>query len=407
MRPTALLRVLTTGLLVLLTACTGVTAPEQQPAAPADRVMVTLEPAPPAIWESITGDLEQTYSLRRVVAWTLSTLGEQCIVFDLPRGHSPQEIVRRLQADPRIVIAQPLQHFATLGSFHASTAILQHSALTLHLEQAHHWATGRGVRIAVIDTGIDVEHPDLKGRIVQASNFVTAGRTFNDDIHGTAVAGIIAAHANPEVGIVGVAPNAEIFALKACWQEPPGSREAVCDSYTLALAIDYAIAHGAQILNLSLGGPEDPLLAHLLEGALHRGIVVIAATAPNASLSFPASLPGVIAVAGSDDLRGGSVPSGHRLPRATLAAPAIDILSTVPHGHYDFFSGSSLAAAQVSGIAALLLEREPRLTPAEMSELFYKTARPIASAAREPYAQVEQVDACAALALALNTGPCR
>jgi hypothetical protein len=398
-------RVAALGVLLLAVGCAGWPAP----AAPAklDRVMVTLEPAPPAIWESITGELEQTYRLRRVVAWTLSTVGEQCIIFDLPRGHSSAEMVRRLQADPRVVIAQPLQEFATLATDRSSTTALQHSALTLHLEQAHRWATGRGVRIAVIDTGVDVEHPALRGRIVKTSNFVsTATRSFNDDIHGTAVAGLIAANVNQDVGLVGVAPNAEIYALKACWQDPPGAREAICDSYTLALAIDYAVAHGAQVINLSLGGPRDPLLAHLLGAALRRGIVVVAAAGPDPERSFPASLTGVIAVSGSDDLRGTVVPAANRPLHPRLAAPAIDILTTVPHGHYDLFSGSSLAAAQVSGLAALLLEREPRLTPAEISALFYKSARPIAAASGEPAVQVEQVDACAALALALNTGPC-
>ncbi len=257
-------------------------------------------------------------------------------------------------------------------------------------------ATGRGVRVAVVDTGVDVGHPDLKNRIANASNFVDRGeQTFTSDIHGTAVAGVIAADGESEGRIASAAPEAEIFALKACWPQPAGSRQAVCNSYTLARAINFAIAEHAQILNFSLAGPADPLLARLVRAALARGITVVAAEAPAATASFPASLDGVIAVVASD-LDGGlraPVPAGSR-----LAAPGVDILTTVPHGSYDFFSGSSLAAAEVSGIAALLLERNPKLTPAQVREALFKSAKPIKLQPGDPDPDVSLVDACAAVA---------
>jgi hypothetical protein len=375
-----------------------------------EQVMVMLRPAPPPIWEQLTTELERTYRLRRVFAWSMSTLGEQCIVFGTPRGHSAEQIVARMSSDPRIVLVQPVQRFNTLTSIAPPRGLaLQHGVQALRLEQAHRWATGLGVRVAVVDTGVDVEHPDLRGRIVKANNFVDVGggggQTFNNDIHGTAIAGVIAANSNQKMGLVGVAPRSEIFALKACWQQPAGSRSAVCDSYTLAKAVDFAISHGAQVLNISLAGPPDPLLARLIAHALARGIVVVAADSADGARPFPANVPGVIGVAGSDDLQPGvRLPPVHLL-RDTLAAPAVDILSTAPHGLYDFFTGSSLAAAQVSGIAALLLEHEPHLKPADLAALFHRTARPIAGAPGAAH-RVEQVDACAAVAAALNTGPC-
>ena len=132
---------------------------------------------------------------------------------------------------------------------------------------------------------------------------------------------MIAATANNDIGIVGVAPGAEIYALKACWQQPPGAREAVCNSYTLAKAVDFAILQGAQVLNFSLAGPPDPLLGRLIGQALSRGIVVVAADGGTAAQGFPASYKGVIGIMGSDDLSGGpTVPAGHG-PQATLAAP--------------------------------------------------------------------------------------
>jgi len=361
--------------------------------------MVTLKPAPPTIWTKTTYEIAQDYQLRTVFAWTMVSLNEQCIVFEIPRNRSQEEILRRLRADPRVGTAQPIATFDALSgesSYNDPYAHLQRSIQALDLDKAHRLATGKGVRIAVIDTGVDVSHPDLRGRIARVGNFVEHGeQEFTNDIHGTAVVGVIAAETNNQVGIVGVAPQAEIYALKACWPKAPGTREAVCDSYTLARAIDFAIAQGVQILNFSLGGPHDPLLARLIGTALQRGIVVVAADPGDSQRSFPASLPGVIAVLGVDQ----AVP-GAPQPRAgppDVGAPSVDILSTVPHGSYDFFSGSSLAAAQVSGVVALLLEREPHLAPAQVGDLLRQTSRKHSPS---------QVDACAALAAVVGQGDC-
>ncbi len=256
------------------------------------QVMITLAPAPPPIWEQITRDLERTYRLRTLFSWSMQSLGERCIVFEAPGDRPIEALVRRLASDPRVELAQPVQRFVTQGAHTPSLQVpLQHSAQVLHLAQAHRWATGKGVRIAVIDTGVDVEHPELRGQIVKIGNFVELGGradpSFNSDIHGTAVAGVIAAALNSDLGLVGVAPQAQVFALKACWQERPGAREAVCDSYTLSKAIDFAITQGAQVLNFSLAGPPDPMIAKLVVAALARGIVVVAADGPDPARSFP------------------------------------------------------------------------------------------------------------------------
>jgi subtilisin family serine protease len=391
----------------VLAGCAGSRTPPpapvpaaESPASAAQQVMVTLNPAPPALWARTTYELEQTYRLRTVFAWTMVSLGEQCVVFEVPRGRSPDEILRRLRADPRVGTVQPIATFDTLtggasgsASYNDPYAHLQRSIEALTLQKAHRWATGKGIRVAVIDTGVDVDHPDLRGRIARVGNFVERGEQgFTNDVHGTAVAGVIAATTNNQLGIVGVAPQAEIYALKACWPKAPGTREAVCDSYTLARAIDFAIEQEVQVLNFSLGGPHDPLLARLIGAALRRGITVVAADAGDGRRSFPADLPGVIGVYGPDQV------ATHQKPApADVGAPSVDILTTVPHGSYDFFTGSSLAAAQVSGIAALLLERDPHLAPAQVGDLLRRTSRHHSPA---------QVDACAALAAVIGEGGC-
>ena len=193
-------------------------------------------------------------------------------------------MLRRLDADPRVSVAQPVQRFRVLAAgrrprgqgqgksgYNDPYADLQRDVAELSLPAVHRVATGKGVKVGVVDTGLDLDHPDLRGRVAGAGNFVESGeRSFTSDVHGTAVAGILAAAANNQVGIVGVAPEALLYAFKACWQEPPASRQAVCDSYTLARAVDAALGQGVQVLNLSLSGPPDPFLSRLLGAALAK-----------------------------------------------------------------------------------------------------------------------------------------
>ncbi|MFY9822598.1 MAG: S8 family serine peptidase [Thermoanaerobaculia bacterium] len=361
------------------------------------QVMVIYTAAPPSLWVRNTAELSRTYRMRVVVAWTLASIGEHCVVFEVPRGRSPREMVQRLSSDPRVGLAQTVGTFETQGGGDPLSN-LQHGSQALHVQQAHRMATGKGVKVAVIDTGVDFQHPDLIGRIAKANDFVhQQNAPFTADIHGTAVAGVIAA-ANNDIGIVGVAPGAEIYALKACWPRSPGSREAECNSYTLALAVEFAIDEKVQVLNLSLAGPEDPLLSKLLGAALSRGIVVVAADGGAPSHSFPANVKGVLGVVGSDDLKGGLARPSERFT-SSLAAPAVDIISTAPPNSYDFFSGSSLAAAEVTGIVALLLEKNPKLTPAQIRDVLHKSSHPLAPPPGLPDPPVAQADACAAVAV--------
>ncbi len=373
------------------------------------QVMVVYPQAPPSLWARNTAELSRTYGMRVVVAWTLASIGEHCVVFEVPRGRSPKEVIQRLSSDPRVGLAQAVGIFETQAAGDP-LANLQHGSQALHVQQAHRMATGKGVKVAVIDTGIDFQHPDLIGRIVKANDFVhQRNAPFTADIHGTAVAGVIAAGANNDVGIVGVAPGADIYAFKACWPRAPGSREADCNSYTLALAVESALGEKVQVMNLSLAGPEDPLLTRLLGVAVSRGIVVVAADGGAPGHSFPANVKGVLGVVGSDDLKGGLArPSGRFT--SSLAAPAVDIISTAPPNSYDFFSGSSLAAAEISGIVALLLEKNPKLTPAQIRDLLTRSAHPLVPLSARPPGipdpPVAQADACAAVALLSGAEGC-
>jgi subtilisin family serine protease len=222
---------------------------------------------------------------------------------------------------------------------------MQPAAREWRLSELHRTATGRGVRVAVIDSQIEQNHPDLVGQVALSENFV-GGRPAGPEAHGTAVAGIIAAIADNGIGIAGVAPGARLLALRACWQ---GAAATLCDSLSLAKALDFAIGHAAQVINLSVSGPPDILLGKLLDAAKARRAVVVAAFDPSLpGGGFPASHPGVVAVADE---------SGGRPPAGVQGAPGRDIPATLPGGKWGLVSGSSFAAAEVSGLAALVRER--------------------------------------------------
>ena len=371
MRPRTLARL---ALLATLTgACSGIAPPSPPPNAPGDlqRILVTLHPAPLPAWQRDVVALAASHGLFVYRAWLMGSLDRPCVVYSLPTGESMGRMIARLTADHRVESAQPVQRFEVLAGADPY-AHLQHGAAALGAEAAHRWATGRGVQVAVVDTGVDVGHPDLSGRVVRVGDFVEHGRrTFTRDVHGTAVVGVLAAAARNGIGIAGIAPEADILALKACWPKAEGASEAVCDSYSLAQALDVAVIARAQVVNLSLSGPDDPLLARILAAAVERGSAVVAAVDPGRpALGFPASLPGVIAVAAE------GTPFAAAGGRTVLTAPGDDILAPVPGGGYDFFSGSSMASAQVAGVVALLLERRPDLSPSQVAEILAASARP-------------------------------
>ncbi len=337
--------------------------------------------------------VERDYGLHEVAAWPITPLQVHCVVLGVPAGTSRDDLLARLSRDPRVGLAQPMQTFGTLSTGYNDPYFgLQRGFAQIDAADAQQWSRGDGVRVAVIDTGMDGSHPDLQGRLETQRNFVDDdSRQFDADRHGTEVAGVIAAAANNREGIVGIAPGVHILALKACWQVQPHADGAQCNSFTLAQALTIAIESGTRVINLSLGGPADPLLAQLLQYALKRGIVVVGAVPLDGRIDgFPVGVPGVIAV---DTIE--------RSPAsiAVLHAPGREVLTLTPGGHYDFISGSSLAAAHVSGAVALLLAVNARLDASSVYSLLSRTSVADASGA-------VAINVCAALALLRPQGSC-
>ena len=302
--------------------------------------------------------LAREYGLTLLSDWPMPTIGVRCFLAEVEADQIPAEVVARLAADGRVESAQTVQMFRVL-SHNDAYYELQTSAKALNLDELHKMATGNSVRVAQIDTGVDIKHPDLTGQLSQARNFVDRTR-YVAELHGTAVAGIIVARADNGVGIVGIAPAATLMPLRACWESTGGEGPALCSSFTLAKALQYALNQQARVVNLSLAGPRDRLLERLIDKAVEQGVTVIGAVDPAAADSFPAAHPRVIAV-GQEGAPASS-------PR-TIQAPGERVLTTTPNQSWGFVSGASFATAHVTGITALLLEMSPRLKPQDVSAL--------------------------------------
>lgn len=324
--------------------------------------------------------------LAEVDAWTIPTLNWRCALLRLEGGTDRAALLERLARDPRVALAQPLNEFETQAApagYNDPYVALQTGFSAIDAAGAQRASRGDGVTVAVIDTALDVRHPDLQGRTAASRDF--AGREAEPaERHGTEVAGIIAAAANNGIGIVGVAPGVRVLPLRACWGGGPG-QPARCNSFTLARALAAALAEGPDVINLSLAGPRDPLLEKLLAQALARGTVVVGAVPPGGGReSFPSALAGVLAVAAED---------APAMP-GVLAAPGRRVLTLAPGGGYEYASGSSMAAAHVSGVVALLRALDRRLDGPALQPLLAPRSGtlPAAGGSATPV-----VDACVAL----------
>jgi subtilisin family serine protease len=320
--------------------------------------------------QALTRAVATTHRLTELSAWTIDPLRLRCVLYRLPPGVDRDAALKKLSADERVALAQPLNHFETYGAAPAAGyndpyLSLQSGFARLGAAAAQRISRGEGVRVAVIDTAVDVSHPDLSSRIASERDFAGGAPVSAAERHGTEVAGVIAATANNGIGIVGIAPGVRVLAYRTCWAVNTGG--ARCDSFSLAQALSQSITDQADVINLSLGGPADPLLQRLVEAAQQRGALVVGALPPSGRMEgFPSGAAGVIVAAVAEE--------GHAPARA-LPAPGRDVLTLQRAGGYGLASGSSLAAAHVSGALAVLRALRPQLDADTARALLMPLAR--------------------------------
>jgi hypothetical protein len=304
-----------------------------------------------------------------------------------------------VDAVPNAANIQPLPTpaAAVAGAMSAQLGDPAQYVLTkLRVGEAHGLARGSNVLVAVIDSQIDLNHPELNGVIAGSYDALNAADR-KPHAHGTGIAGSIAAHSR----LMGVAPAARILAIRAF---SPTEASAEATSAAIIKSVEYAAINGARVINMSFAGPADPGLARHLTMARARGAVLIAAAGNFGAKSppqYPAADANVIAVSASDE-NDKIFTASNRGAHIAVTAPGVDILMPAPDANYQVKSGTSFSAAHVAGIAALILEKRPQLSPDAVRQIIISSARDIGAPGKDPDFGAGLADAYQAI-LALET----
>ena len=351
--------------------------------------------------------LATTLGLTPVTSARIGLLDADLRLFRLRPGASVPVTIRALRGQKLVAEAEPnfayeLQDDPKAAAGNAvappvgaeplepdKAAPVQYAVTALHLEEAHRASDGENVRVAIIDSGIDDTNPELKDAIV--ARFDAIGGTFVPQAHGTAMAGAIVAHQT----LVGVAPKARLIAIRAF---AGTASRGTGSGFNVLRGLDFAADHAARVINMSFAGPRDLLVGQALAAARKRGIVAIAAAGnagPAAQPLYPGAEDG--SHRGDGDGRGTARPfaQANRGAYVAIAAPGVDVIAPGLGGAVQMSTGTSIACAEASGVAALVLARQPAATPDALRKILTGTARPLAE---EPSAAgAGLIDAAAAV----------
>ncbi|HWK95663.1 MAG TPA: S8 family serine peptidase [Pseudolabrys sp.] len=334
--------------------------------------------------------LQRRHRLTRIESQVNQLSGTTLYRWRIPDRRSVAQVVRELEANNLVVSAQPNYLYKLQQSEQKPAGDpAQYELAKLRLPEAHALAQGDGIRVAVIDSGIDTEHDELKGSVTDYYNALATPMAAHN--HGTAIAALIAGHGK----LLGAAPKAKILAIRA-FDPKEGGAEGT--TFAILKGIDWAAANKANVINMSFAGPNDPAIRRSLEAAYKKGIVLVAAAGNEGPASpplYPAAYPDVIAVTATD-AEDKLFAQSNRGRHIAVAAPGDQMLVAIPNG-YEVSSGTSYSAAEISGIVALMLERDGRLTPAKVRAILLATARDLGPKGRDPEFGAGLVDAMEAL----------
>ncbi|WP_430642539.1 S8 family serine peptidase [Bradyrhizobium paxllaeri] len=340
-------------------------------------------------------ELARRHGLERISSQSFPLLGGTIGLFRIVDNRSVETVRREFAADGSVRSVQLNFRYFLQDQKKASTEgdAAQYAVTQLRLPQAHKLVRGMNVTIAVIDSGVDARHPELANSV--ADSFDALGSKEGPHTHGTGIAGAIVAHAR----LMGSAPEARLIAIRAFGA---GSKGAESTSYVILRGLDYAAEHGAQIINMSFAGPKDPLIERGIAATAARGILMVAAAGNAGAKSlplYPAANPNVIAVSGTD-AQERLFTASNRGNHIAVAAPGADIFLPAPDEKYQITSGTSFSAAYISGVAALIMERNPALKPGDVRAILTNTARDLGIPGRDDQFGAGEADAFAAVTAA-------
>ncbi len=336
----------------------------------------------------VTSRLQLTQLEQQTFSLTGRTIGR----FRIDSGQPVRATLLAMRAFAGVAAGQANHLFAgaqTQTTPAAPAPPTQYVVSKLHLLEAHQVTNGDDVLVAVIDSQIDTDHPDLAGAV--AGSYDALGGAATPHMHGTALAGAIAAHQK----LVGVAPKVKLLAVRAFSGTTAQSAQGT--TFNILKGLDWAASQKARIINMSFAGPADPMMGDMLAKAYARGMILIAAVGnagPTSPPLYPAAYRGVIGVTATD-ADDKLLPVANRGPQVAVAAPGVDIIAPAPDGKYQITSGTSIATAHAAGVAALLLARDPKLTPVALRNDLIRSARAVPAARRDVGAGV--IDALTAV----------
>lgn len=307
-------------------------------------------------------------------------------------GSDPQKVKKLLSTFNQVEMVEPNLKVTPSYTPSDSSYSKQWYEKKINMPLAWSLTLGRSdIKVAVVDAGLQTTHPELKAKIIKPYNVMTGENSVPASIHGTHVAGIIAA-ANNKIGITGIAPNVKLIPVNVF-------QGTEADIYTVAEGIDYAVKAGADIINLSLTTEDyTAILDDSIQSAIKKGVLVVAAVGNDhtSQPQYPAAYKNVIAVSATTetDKRASFSNYGSYID---LSAPGVNIYSTAPTNSYKIESGTSMATPIVSGVAALILSKNPFLTTKEVTAILEKTSKDLGQKGWDKYYGYGRVDAYQAL----------
>jgi subtilisin family serine protease len=361
-----------------------------------DLLCVTFSPSTS---EDGSAAFARSFGLSIVGRFQLSGLRLQVFLMRLPAGADFTDVLRRASADRRALAVQPDFEFATLGDTSGAQSS-QYALQRIHADRVPSTDRGRGVTVALIDSGVDTRHESLQKAHISAIDVIQDGAAPPPETHGTVMASIIAGSGKAR----GLAPEVDLLAIRAFSEVDPESGESKSDSFHVAKAVSLALDRHARIINLSLAGPNDPLVRLSVEQAVLTGTLVIAAAGnggPDGPTVYPAAQRGVIAVTATDNkdrLFSGASHGDY----IALAAPGVAVFAakpgTQPGGAFDYFTGTSMATGYATGLAALLLAADPHMIAPDILKVLETSAVDLGPPRKDPEFGWGRIDAAAAFA---------